>query len=483
MNEILTLIGGHSLIMGSMPEKINLGMVNEKKKKDILCPDGKCSTVGQFGLFDTSTPNYATYYPEVTPEDLKPKDDEFIYPVFRLLSAVTVNKGSGSPTYFPPAILKKSMSKLLGQTVFIDHEMTTGNALGVVAEVEWQEEYTTKDGTIVPPGINGKMKLDGKTHPGIARAIMMEPPAIHSNSVTIRFAWEKSHKSMPDDEFYSKLGSNDKDGKLIQKIATDIDSYWETSLVPHGADPFAKKIQENGEIVNPHFSGHRDEQFSLNLFDFKTQMDTTILTNFKTKEYINQNKHSMKDVLNLALISVFGLSAENLEDGNFDFEGTFKALKIDADKYKALNDKFKSLELTSEGFLKDEDLGKFTSVNIAELKKQAEIGEKHLSSQRAEAVRLYRVIKGDKADEAMIATIENSNLEAAGVFISDYLQESEKMFPLHCNKCNSTDVSRMTSTQSGEEQRSEGEDISFEELENRMRDKRRKASFTEGEDK
>lgn len=483
MDEILTLIGGHSLIMGSIPNSISLGMVNDKKLKDIKCPDGKCSTVNQFGLFDTSTPNYATYYPDVTAEDLKPQDDEFIYPVFRLLSAVTVNKGSYSPTFFPPSVLKKSMSKLLGQTVFIDHEMTTGNALGSVAEVEWQEEYKTKDGTTVPAGINGKMKLDGKTHPGIARAIMMSPPAIHSNSVTIRFAWEKSHKDMPDDEFYNKLGSTDKKGKLVQKVATKIDSYWETSLVPHGADPFAKKIEENGEITNPHFSGHRDEQFSLNVFDFKTRTDTTILSNFKTKEDNNQNKSSMNDVLKLALLSVFNLSAENLDDENFDFEGIFKSLKEDADKFKNLDDKVKSLELTEDGLLKEEDLENFTGVNLTELKKQAKIGEDHLKSRREEAVRLYGVIKGDEAVEAMITTINTSSLEAVEAFINDYETESEKMFPLHCNSCNSTDISRMTVSHSEDDDEEEkgDENLSFDELESRMREKRRKDSFKENE--
>jgi len=487
MDEILTLIGGHSLILGSKPEKVNLSMVNEKISKDNACPDGKC-TVNSFGLFDTSTPNYATYYPEVTAEDLKPKDDEFIYPVFRLLSAVTVNKNSYSPTSFPAEVLKASMQMLVGQTVFIDHEMTTGNALGTVMEVQWQKEYKTPDGTLVPAGINGTMKLDGKTHPGIARAIMMDPPAIHSNSVTVRFAWEQSHPDMDRDEFFDKLGSYDKDGNLIQKVATKIDSYWETSLVPHGADPFAKKIEENGQITNPHFSGRRDEQFSLNLFNYKTQTDTTILSNFKTKEEEDNNlksKSSMNEALKIALISVLGLTADNLTDENFDFQSQFKSLKENADKFNGLDDKVKNLELTEDGYLKDEDIVNFVKEDIAKLKQEAEMGTAHLTSRREEAVRLYNTIKGDDAEDAMLTNIKSSGLDAVEVFIKDFTTESEKMFPLVCNDCESHNVSRMTAKvndgENGEGNGKGNENLSFDELQKRLRAKRRKPSFQDEE--
>jgi len=483
MNEILTLIGSHSLILGSIPDKINLKMVNDKNAKDIKCPDGKCSVEG-FGLFDTSTPNYATYYPDVTAEDLKPKDEEFIYPVFRLLSSVTVNKNSYSPTFFPTKVLKASMSKLIGQTVFIDHEMTTGNALGTVMEVEWQEEYTTDDGTVVPAGINGKMKLDGKTHPGIARAIMMDPPAIHSNSVTIRFAWEQSHKTMPADEFYNKLGSTDKDGKLIQKVATLIDSYWETSLVPHGADPFAKKIGEDGKIVSPHFAGHRDEQFSLNLFSYKTQEDTTILSSFKTKEEVNFKNNIMNDKLKMALIAVLGLTETTLKDENFDFEAKFKSIKEASDKYNSLDDSLKNLKLV-DGKLSDEDVTKLSNINVLELKANAKIGTDHLEARQAEAVRLYTVLKGDKVEEAMTSTLKSATPEAVEVFIADFNTQVEKLFPLQCNDCNSQNVARLTSEQEGEEgkegNKNKGDnshqELSYAEIEAKLRAKRRKPSF------
>ena len=46
-------------------------------------------------------------------------------------------------------------------------------------------------------------------------------------------------------EFYDKLGTIAEDGTMVRRIATRIISYKETSLVSHGADPFAQLIKDN----------------------------------------------------------------------------------------------------------------------------------------------------------------------------------------------------------------------------------------------
>ena len=91
-------------------------------------------------------------------------------------------------------VLKKSMQMLIGQTINIDHEIAVGNAIGAVSEVFWQPAYKTKSGIEVPAGINAVLKIDGKSNPRIARGVMMDPPSIHSNSVTVRFKWEPSDR-------------------------------------------------------------------------------------------------------------------------------------------------------------------------------------------------------------------------------------------------------------------------------------------------
>ena len=83
--DILTLTAGHSLIIGHKPLKLDnerLAQHLEEIKSDTL----------NFGLFDSSAPNYTTYYPDLKTEDLNPKDEEFVFPVYRMLSEVVVAK-------------------------------------------------------------------------------------------------------------------------------------------------------------------------------------------------------------------------------------------------------------------------------------------------------------------------------------------------------------------------------------------------------
>ena len=47
------------------------------------------------------------------------------------------------------------------------------------------------------------------------------------------------------------MGGFDDKGKLIQRIVNQILNYHETSIVSHGADPFAQKINDQGKINNP----------------------------------------------------------------------------------------------------------------------------------------------------------------------------------------------------------------------------------------
>jgi len=68
---------------------------------------------------------------------------------------------------------------------------------------------------------------------------MMDPPSIHSNSVTVRFNHVMSHPEL-NEEFWNLAGTKDKK-VTIHLIADEITSYKETSFVNHGADPYAQK--------------------------------------------------------------------------------------------------------------------------------------------------------------------------------------------------------------------------------------------------
>jgi hypothetical protein len=447
--DTIRLCGGHSLIMGHRPVKLSMADISKKLEED---PQEIC----QFGLFDVATPNYTTYYPEVTAEDLHPKDDEFIEPVFRMLSNITVH-ASHNPIHFPSDALKKSMYKLIGQTVNIDHEMAVGNAIGSVKSVEWQNEYSTKDGIKIPAGINATLRIDGKSNPRIARGIMMDPPSIHANSVTVNFAWKKSHEEMNDEDFRAKLGTFDDKGKLIQRIVTDILAYHETSLVSHGADPFAQKVNKNGEIVKPAYAKSRyplsdpiidsDNTGGFIYYDWK-QFSTDGFDSESHNLDINNNQtqFEMKETL-LLLEKIFGLSEGTLTEENYE------------EKLKALNTELGTLRakvaeppapvkvLDLEGLQSIETeitaLRTFKSEVPDDYKAKialGEIGNTAISELKEDTKRLYKLsVEAGKEDATILATLDAADYKTLQAFHKQYDQLTDGKYNLTCTKCGTGD--------------------------------------------
>jgi hypothetical protein len=101
----IKLAFGCNLIMGNAPDKITLDKLHEKLVADP-------QAVESFGLFDSNTSNYNTYYPDVTAEDLAPKENEFIQPVFRALSEVVVHKDINPVDFSRNKVLHKSLGLL-----------------------------------------------------------------------------------------------------------------------------------------------------------------------------------------------------------------------------------------------------------------------------------------------------------------------------------------------------------------------------------
>ena len=181
---------------------------------------------------------------------LAPVEGDYIYPVFRALSASVI------PGYWldysGPGVLQESTAMLTGQTVYKNHDfMDVEQWVGVVNRSFWDPEGK-QSGDV--SGINVEMKIDWRMNPRIARGLLMQPPAIHSASVTVLFEYEYSHPQMTaEGRFWDSLGEV-VDGQLVRLIVTKILGYWEISLVFQGADQLAKQIPElNG----------RAEEFSL----------------------------------------------------------------------------------------------------------------------------------------------------------------------------------------------------------------------------
>lgn len=450
---------GHTIMAGYIPEAVGVKAFSENYYKwKNPTPD----SIAQFGFWGGDI-DYNTYYPNLDKSELTPKDEEFIEPMFRLLSETIVSKNWNPTDFGQNGVLKASMKMLLGQTVNCDHETNIGNAIGAVSQVMWQESY--KDGSFtIPAGINGILKIDGKANPRIARGILMEPPSIHSNSVTVQFKWDKSHPQMEDNEFYQKLGTYDSKGVMVRRMVTEIVRYLETSLVSHGADSFAQKIGSDGKIINPTFAKrtwssyeeYRDDKSKQYFFtDYKSDF-SSFQEKDDTQGSFNDNqegdeksktnnKENMNKELQEFLESLFGKDMLTLGEGQEMSQEA--AVSLIQNLVSSRNELQTSVDnLTTE---KNSLTEQVTNLNaqVANLTEMATVGKNHIASLRENAVGTYKKLMGENADETIVTML---NAETTGIttlisLTKDYQARLEEKFPLTCAKCGSKDVNRASS--------------------------------------
>ena len=470
----MTLGAGHSIMVPNVPKGVDLKALSEKYFGAAKVDK---SSIQKFGLFSSDI-DYNTYFPDATPKDFNPAEDEFIEPVFRLLSACIVSKNY-MPTEFPADVLKASIQLMVGQTVNCDHETNIGNAIGTVSEVFWQEAYKAADGQEIPAGMNGVLKIDAKANPRIARGINMAPPSIHSNSVTVQFEWKPSHNFEDPYEFWDKLGTYDENGEMIRRIATKIISYKETSLVSHGADPFAQKLDNDGKIINPGYAAAVYNSFSEQLkekishgcrayssTDYKALGEVAVMHN--TSKIINEGKQSspvdqnqnnnrMNKELQEFLDQLFGEGMLTLSEGaSASVEMVLSEVK------KLIQDK------TDLGTKLSEAESKVTSLSeeITSLKEAAEadkvyvqMGKDHFKEVKEATIASYKKLAGEGKEDANILTLIEK-VDSLSTLISlkaTYDAQLEEKFPLHCADCGSKNINRgsSVSTQENNEQHSE----------------------------
>lgn len=451
--ESMIIGSGHTIMAGFLPTGVEPQTFSENFYKWNHVSKESVEKLGLFG----SDIDYNTYYPNLTKEDLTPNADEFIEPVFRLLSATIVSKNWNPTDFSQPGVLKASMRMLLGQTVNCDHSTDIGNAIGSVSQVMWQEGY--KDGNfMIPAGINGVLKIDGKANPRIARGILMDPPSIHSNSVTVQFKWDKSHPGMDDRDFWDKLGTYDEKGNMVRKVVTEVVRYLETSLVSHGADSFAQKIGEDGKIINPEFAKRtwtsfaeyqEDTKKAYYFTDFKEDINSYQENNDTPQNNINQNNplnnNTMNKELKEFLEKLFGDNLLSLAEGQeVSTELALSAVQSLVNGKKTLEANITNLtteknQLSEQITQKDDEIANLTAM--------ATVGKNHIASLREEVVGNYKKLKGDKADETIVTMLnaETTGLQTLISLNKDYKAQLEEKFPLTCSKCGSHDVTRSSS--------------------------------------
>ena len=453
---------GHTIMAGFIPKQVEPQQFSENFYKWNKVSRESVEKLGLFG----SDIDYNTYYPNLTAEDLKPNSEEFIEPMFRLLSATIVSKNWNPTDFSTPGVLKASMRFLMGQTVNCDHSTDIGNAIGSVSQVMWQDAY--KDGNfVIPAGINGVLKIDGKANPRIARGILMEPPSIHSNSVTVQFKWDKSHPEMDDRDFYEKLGTYDSKGNMIRRMVTEVVRYMETSLVSHGADSFAQKIGDDGKIINPEFAKRtwssyseyqEDTKKAYYFTDFKNDIDSYQENNDTPDNNINHSSKStsstMKE-LQAFLEKLFGDNMLSLAEGQeMTAEIALSAVQNLVSGKKDLETQVANLT-TEKTSLTEQIANK--DAQIANLTEYATVGKNHIASLRETTVANYKKLMGDKADDTILTMLnaETTGLQTLISLNKDYSARLEEKFPLHCAKCGSTDINRASSVHEEEKKTEE----------------------------
>ena len=460
----IKLQSNHNLIRGHVVPKIGLDTYYTEMVDKTIPQD-----LDSYGLFDVSTPNFNTYFPDVVQKDLNPVEDDLVYPLFRALSAGIVNKKTFPTDFSKPGVLKKSMSMLQGQSVYANHDANVGNELGVIYEVSYQNKSKSRNGKDIPAGINVRLQIDGKSNPKVARGLNMRPPSIHSASVTVAFAWEPSHKDLELREFWDKLGQYDDKGELIRRVVTEIKYYNEISFVTHGADPFAKQIIDGDLALVDHadtisslsYKGEKAPQ--VYVIDYKTDVEelslaATTPANSNNNPNKDSNQATMKEIL-LKLAQQLNITlAEGVEPTEQTILDAFKALETSK---QTTEGKLVSLQKEVDETLKPALVAEKAKVvdleaklngtvklaegeNLEEMRKQAKFGNDTLAAQRNQALEVYKKLKGDKADSTIISLITSGDSTIVKAHLTQYQEELEAKFPGTCNACGSHNVSRMS---------------------------------------
>ncbi|HEX8097603.1 MAG TPA: hypothetical protein VF507_06185, partial [Pyrinomonadaceae bacterium] len=174
-----------------------------------------------------------------TVEELLPKPEDYYYKDYRAISATL------APCYgldfSKPGVLEAAVPMLKGQTVYKDHWFYSVDGwVGVVSEAAWDAKGDQVGGGTA--GINAKLKLDSKKDPMLIRGVAMEPPAVHSCSVTVLFEFEFSHPDLVEQGRFWQLLGEEVEGQIVRLVVTAVLGFWELSLVFQGAQEENKQV-------------------------------------------------------------------------------------------------------------------------------------------------------------------------------------------------------------------------------------------------
>ncbi len=330
-------------------------------------------------------------------EDLKPKDNEYLFTVFRGISQVYI------PGYAidlrEPGVLEAAVPMFKGLKLFRNHIMLTENIIGYVPKGWWDD---SKD--FSAPGINVNPVLDTVLGWQEARQLLSDPPLLDSVSIGFRFKYKRSHEDMNWWTFYEMLGK-EVDGEIVRFIVTEITAVRELSLVWAGADELAKGgIIEINEALKQMLKA-----------EGVAPAEEPEETGAETFESLNDNKN--------------GAHVPETEQPK-PTGGHMSELIIKNPALLAV--KLGKQEISSESQLLE--LVDALVQENARLKPAAADGEQYLQDVRTEAIRLAALVYGNgedgyKASEQMQSLINKACLAEAKELVKSYQAVLDKKLP------------------------------------------------------
>jgi hypothetical protein len=236
--------------LGSVRMRAPFSTPNISASDELIKKLRATGVVSQFFRFGDGTQRKNDNFNFERVEDVLPKPEDYILVQFRAISKTLID---GYFLDFTMGdVLKESTPLLLGQTVYPNHDFCDiNNWLGSVSGVAWDDTGDQFEGVA---GINTEFKIDALMNPRIARGLLMDPPAIHSTSMTILFEFEFSHPDLVEQGRFWQLLGDEVEGSIVRLIVTKVQEYWEASLVFQGADRYAKKINDGEDNTDEDFA-------------------------------------------------------------------------------------------------------------------------------------------------------------------------------------------------------------------------------------
>ncbi|RUP41609.1 MAG: hypothetical protein EKK63_04970 [Acinetobacter sp.] len=448
-------------------------------------------------------------------EDAIAKPEDFIPFMFRHITATIVGAGTWKATEFTPAVLKAARKKLEFKPAYVNHEVEVSNNIGLTGQAVFTDSFTSNDGIVVPAGLDAPIWIDGKLHTDLTRKLSAYPkPHIQSVSIGVLYKWEPSHTftdsvgNEDDYAFENRIGTL-VDGKMVRRIVTEIVDIFETSLVFMGADPYAKIIDEKGQLVNIDVSSiagkslfsqdplakyykesgcffisedsSLDKQKALYLseqiFTGTPKSGNSKNNNEMSKiKLVGKKDDFKKEVLDaltaqsLEIEFVEAPSSEVLLQKDTAIEALTKDKKTAEDSLKVANDSLTAEKAITAKYAKivsADKLDEFEKeVPLEKVADFARSGKTLLDKKREELVRLYKVKAGADVNADLVKTMESAEGSSLDALLQEYGSKLYNEYGAECKKCGATEITFKKS-------KAEGSDGGTEEKAPSLRDAHR----------